>query len=877
MEKVNASLTALRSRVIEAGRIVSPAAETLAPYGPVWDEGQTLKEDLKGSLIQLQSGNFAFVPPTASFGTKTGVAVISVHEGGATAHKRDKEWWELNVKSVMLPGFLTVGASSGKGAAALRVGELEAILRPVIDTPIVELELEFAGLAQKLSIKEALEAVGLEDSARPALGGTPVAAMVAVGGIPSLTAASTVNLNIQALVGGTTLAMRRASTLVALQVGLDPTGDALAAHAATFIAGVVKEPSLRNSVLVTICATITDPATASAEETAAVAARDAVRAALGSLLDVLPSETVLQASHSCTSLALTPHWAGAGQSGGVLRHVAEQQWLAEQRSKPVVVPPGTAPPVTAPPGAVPPVIVPPASPATTPEITAMKAKMLADEVELRRLQLLLGPPPGGAPIIAPIGPPPGGAPIIAAPAPSVSARLEGIAIISPALAATIGASPVDIWTQSGSEHIMRRLAMSLNEPFVIDTDDPLNKLTGVAGAHIAAQATADLEILVQQLLERISLLDAARQARYLPSVSFTDPPADYAQSIARLLSITRAASDLKALASSGPPPGEAAPPAAQPPPALKPPTGSGFAPLALTTKSPKIDRHRSVDPTVLAPLANASAVWAGHHATGSRAACPITEARRQISVQSQRDPSAGPGVSAFFLSNGKVSIPLAGEMPVDIQWASFALQHHVHVSVTDHVGDNRRESTPGATAAEVTELVNGIMAIDIDFTSLVRLLGGTKPVVTWGAGREGTRQHGIFGCITGAAATRDIATAMRRAGPILVDVLCGACGAPPAADPSLGLVRMAEAAELVSDQIRKEFFEEFFRAASTRTAAHRRGGPLPDLEALASSAITESLEPRMNIADSACPRAAMPPRNGSKSTRPPRRCATRRR
>ena len=62
---------------------------------------------------------------------------------------------------------------------------------------------------------------------------------------------------------------------------------------------------------------------------------------------------------------------------------------------------------------------------------------------------------------------------------------------------------------------------------------------------------------------------------------------------------------------------------------------------------------------------------------------------------------------------------------------------------------------------------------------------------------------------------------------------------------------MAEAAELVSDQIRKEFFEEFFRAASTRTAAHRRGGPLPDLEALASSAITESLEPRMNIADSA--------------------------
>ena len=592
---------------------------------------------------------------------------------------------------------------------------------------------------------------------------------------------------------------------------------------ATFVAGIISDYSLRDAIGVTLA---TRPAAAgtsvpSPAETAAIAAQSELRRSLGEFLDVVPAHLLVDAVKRCGEMATTPHWTGEGQSGAVLRAVIDEH---AKKAAPVPdKPPEPVKPAAEKPAAEKPDTETPPDSETErlqKELVVMQRRIEASKKGLERALV------------------------------PDTESLTGMQIITPQLSATAGTSDVDIWLAAGSIGIIRRIAGALDVPYIIDPTDDLNSLTGLAGPAIAARATSDLELLREQTLAHIAGRPAEEHARFLESCVFKAPPENFAQSVARMLALVRAASDVRALRSlpglsgGAPPPGGGS---AQTNP--KPPTGSGAVPLAVSAKPTKLERAHAVDSLVLAPLANPASVWKGHMASSRRSNDPIAESRRLLDLFGGDSPIARTAVSAFSLSNLRVIPALTGEIAVDVNWAAMGLHHHVHVTVSDFVGDCRLETASGATALEVSELVSGITCLDISFSQAVRLLGGTKPVQLWGAGRSGTRQVGRWGATTGLSASSDIFTAMRRLGRILIQLVCDALGGKKPVDDSLGLSQMAEAAELCGDALRVALFEEFFSRLRTMGSAHRRGGPLPDIEALALSCITDSLGPRLAMQD----------------------------
>ena len=227
MEHVTAATLDVRTCAIKAGAlVVSSTPIDTSMLGPVWEDTLSFKEPLKGALLSLGGDNYAFVPPKMSFTTnRAGDKVLMVNDGSTSAHEQTKEWFTANVKEVFIPGFITVGTSSGKDAPSISVGGIPATITPTAGSPMTDCVLTYGGKGKPMKITEALNAIGKAGSARPIEGVGAAAAMVSIPGVPTPAEAGARDLGMTAVVGGTIFAARRASTLVALGVGTDPTGD----------------------------------------------------------------------------------------------------------------------------------------------------------------------------------------------------------------------------------------------------------------------------------------------------------------------------------------------------------------------------------------------------------------------------------------------------------------------------------------------------------------------------------------------------------------------------------------------------------------------------------------------------------------------------
>ena len=179
----------------------------------------------------------------------------------------------------------------------------------------------------------------------------------------------------------------------------------------------------------------------------------------------------------------------------------------------------------------------------------------------------------------------------------------------------------------------------------------------------------------------------------------------------------------------------------------------------------------------------------------------------------------------------------------------------ITLRITKQVGRgmDRAEATEGQTISEVHSLALMILVGSIEFALMVRLLGGSAPTATWSAGRQGPRTTGRWGCIKGENASTCICKALACLGELLALVYCHVCGAPMPASPDLGFRALGEEADHCSDDVRTEYFIEFFQKGALMCHLLRTevGAEVPDWEAIAIASLKGCLHPRQQLDDSA--------------------------
>ena len=79
----------------------------------IWEcDKETLKESIKGSLLLLNSGEYAVVPGRTALVARGDGHVLRVREGSGAAHEKDGAWLDASVKGAWL-GVLIVDDQPG--------------------------------------------------------------------------------------------------------------------------------------------------------------------------------------------------------------------------------------------------------------------------------------------------------------------------------------------------------------------------------------------------------------------------------------------------------------------------------------------------------------------------------------------------------------------------------------------------------------------------------------------------------------------------------------------------------------------------------------------------------------------------------------------
>ena len=193
---------------------------------PVWvADADKLKVYMPGSLLLLKSGEWALIPLRAAVThNRAGELAVLVKAGSRPAEQKTETWFNDNVRSAWL-GVLTDGAAGG-AHSALAYNGLEARISAVIADPLAEAEISVSGCAPtKVGFLSAIDKLGLNEAERPWLGGPVADKIRPTGHLPAADVVAAATIGAQALVGGGSWALSRASRLAGVGMTIDPTGN----------------------------------------------------------------------------------------------------------------------------------------------------------------------------------------------------------------------------------------------------------------------------------------------------------------------------------------------------------------------------------------------------------------------------------------------------------------------------------------------------------------------------------------------------------------------------------------------------------------------------------------------------------------------------
>ena len=320
MHRLRDAVTALAQSVLPEGTLPTLAV----PAVMAGSDMKTVRDGLRGSVVQFQGGIYRSVPAATS-ALGAGSKKLEFSDSGDPA-KATSVMAGADLDGMapvaLLRGVLTDDGGDGELAGGLLVNGLAAVLRPVAaDGGLQELSISvMGGPAQQLPIHAVAASLGLEW--RPWDGSPALPPQIpAAPGIPTTAAAGPTALPPALILGdGPALAMRGASIQV--------LGAAFRTcdEAASLVCGMTDTPARRSAVAVAIAAAIAPiPAPPVVEGATLVAVRAAfatfaaeLQAAVDSITTV-EQTAVIQATASFVGLGLS---TSPAVTGGLIHQAA---------------------------------------------------------------------------------------------------------------------------------------------------------------------------------------------------------------------------------------------------------------------------------------------------------------------------------------------------------------------------------------------------------------------------------------------------------------------------------------------------------------------------------------------------------------------------
>ena len=779
---------------------------------PVWgSDMEALKVSLPGSLLQLASNKWNFVPISdkescikESSRSQPKLRVLEVL-GGAAKEKTAEDLASI-VQAVYI-GILSTGEGAGTASAGLKIlgmpAKLELIADPAGGNAVSHARLSVQGMAQApTTIDRALSQLGL--LARPWQGGKQPACLMSTPTHASLAAAGSTDIPLEELVGKGAMALvlvAKLRTLIA-----DPTINVMsAAEAAQLLAGLCGGLGDRADALTVslasgphIAGLVAAGRISSIDQLLTIASRDTLLRALGSVLDAMPPPILAATTKKISDLTGAGFRVDTCGIGPIILTLLAEQDAADALVSSAPAPAATPAKPTAPSGSV-------VSPRD-----ALIAKQQAQLDALRK----------GASSYADTSPPE------AAPAQTALA-LSGMEFIRPiSNAPASAATDLQLLVDMGGEPVARKIALLAGnlEPVII--------MTGSGSGSSAIELAADFE----------SILARARAAHPGDARLFAaERPTDTEEAGSRLRVVFRLLSSR--------PDTQHAPPASAPD--LPPPPRARFSGednLTVVSESASATRiARACSGAVLNTLTSDDAFRkaAAHEALND----PIAEARRNIELH-------GVGAQLFFTSSGETNAKLAGPIHPRIVAARTGWVALVQLKLEEAATITRVKKA----AAETLSLRADVVAVDMTWTPIQKRYGGLKPTVgEWRSGRLAVKPtQGRWGTMDGPLAYADCERAAVAFAPLLIMALHEVAGGPPPAEPTLGLVPLVQATVGITDEARIELLDEALEKVSQAHHARCSNPSLPpaDAEAIFLDCRTRAVMPIESTADASAAGAA---------------------
>jgi hypothetical protein len=642
---------------------------------------------------------------------------------------------------------------AGHGASDLRAAGVPSTIEIVADpaggnTAVTHAKVTITGMAEHTSdIGAALKLLSDPRSLRWA-GGPGIAPLKTGGGIPALTDATAATLPPADLVGGGGMAAIYIAKLVMLRLASDATTNITIGTSATWLTSLLDLVGRTDALaLVLACSPAAVGALPPPPTAALVAERQLVTAALCALLNATPDHLLAAALAKLEALAALGVTVNVAAGGMALRTAA-----LEMQSAPPAVSAAHPP-------------APAAAPAVS--TSPRDVQLAAQAAELAVLREGLVPPP---------------APPALAPSPLVGMDLLRLVSLIP------GTSPapsdLQLFIDVGGEVIIRRLAGLAYNP------DPIIFLVGPGSLATAKEAGADFTSILHEARAAIpagSISDAVLRA--------TAPPVDTEESASRVRTVIRMVEQHRR--------------------SMQPQPLSGGAGGADGSRS-RLGTDRGSIKSI--PVkADAERAWracsaAVVNALGSadelRKATlqaplsdPIAEARRLIDLHGNK-------TAGVLLSSGEADGDITHEPHPSILASRTALANHAK----QHALAVALPSRAKEIAAEALALRESVIAVDIKWGPILKIYGGIQPqAAVWRAARQlSASVVGRWRLAAGDLSYGDSERAARLFGSLLSDILCTVGGAPPPAEPTMGLLPLVQSTQQLSDAARMELLNEAF-------------------------------------------------------------------
>ena len=568
----------------------------------VWDtEVGALKTAIKGSLLQLKDGTWAYVGFQRALVEKESGPVLVICSGG-TGKEVSGDWLATNVKGALL-GVLCISGASGQ-QSKLTYRSVPASVAPYTEGGgFKELSVNVNGNVTVKPIDDALSMLGLAEKLQPWGGGEQPLVLRTTPPLPSASDVAAARVGAQALVGGGTWALSRAAKLGGLGWTVDPTGDVEASKAAEFLAALAGDPRLAPALAAALAVKPTSGPTPEADA-AVMEAAAAMKLQLGVLLECMAPELLGEVAASAGQMRADGVWGDGPASLGAL--------LAALAAR--------------------------AAPATGDAVSPKTARIQALEAQLSALADGAAAKPKAATGLSFEAPP---APEETAPTHQARSVLEAF---TPEAAS--GMSGAAVLIKHGGAAIVRAIARLTTDPIAMEIDSPLAHVEGTAGEAVAASTATDLAGIIRAL-----------PPEQRPPMG---RPVDWAEAALRLHQVLRAAERMRAAGGGEGKGSWVGPGGGGEGGARKPPPGSSLTVPAATDKTKAEAVMRAVAAPVLAPIATNEVVWQARTGTVIHGDA-VAEARRVLNELQARQPAYGAAVKAYVCSNGMTVGAMAGK------------------------------------------------------------------------------------------------------------------------------------------------------------------------------------------------------------------------